>query len=181
LDPFYGKSFVAESHDDAGAVFVVIAFILIILIGGPGADFEVLGQGFLFYDQGVVAGGGHGRRESGEDGFAVVLDGAGFAVHEVPGADDLASEGCANGLVPEADAQQGDATGTASCAGRNSGGEMADEVDADAGFLGSAGSGRDDDAVGTESLDFSEGDFIVAADFDLGAQFSEILDEVVGE
>ena len=42
-------------------------------------------------------------------------------------------------------------------------------------------SGRDDDAVGAEGLDFSEGDFVVAADFDLGAQFSEILDEVVGE
>jgi hypothetical protein len=171
LDSFDGKGFVAESHDDAGAVF----------IWRPGADFEVLGQGIFFYDEGVVAGGGHGRRESGENGFAVVLDGAGFAVHEVSGADDLASEGCADGLVTEADAEQGDAVGSAACAGGNSGGEMTDEVDADAGFLGSAGSGRDDDAVGAEGLDFSEGDFIVAADFDLSAQFSEILDEVVGE
>ena len=48
-------------------------------------------------------------------------------------------------------------------------GEMADEVDADAGFLGSAGSGRDDDAVGMKSLDFSDGDFVIAADFDLCA------------
>ena len=48
-----------------------------------------------------------GRGQAGEDSLAVVRDGAGFAVHEVLGADDLAAEGFADGLVAEADAEDG--------------------------------------------------------------------------
>ena len=47
----------------------------------------------------MIAGGGEGSGEAAEDGAAVVGDLAGLAVHESVGADDLASEGGADGLV----------------------------------------------------------------------------------
>src|SRR5271166_1515567 len=59
--------------------------------------------------------------------------------------------------------------------------EMADQVDADAGFMRCAGAGRDDDALRVHGFDFRHCDLIVAADFDFCAQFAEILDEVVRE
>ena len=58
---------------------------------------------------------------------------------------------------------------------------MADQFDADAGFLRSAGSGRNDDALGVHRLDLSDGHFVVAANLDFGAQFAQVLDEVVSE
>ncbi len=58
---------------------------------------------------------------------------------------------------------------------------MADQFDADAGFLRGAGSGRKHDAFGVHRLDLSDGYFVVAANLYLGAQFSEVLDEVVSE
>src|ERR1700687_5852175 len=58
---------------------------------------------------------------------------------------------------------------------------MADQFDADAGFLRSAGSGRNDDALGTHRLDLSDRHFVVAANLYLGAQFAKVLDEVVSE
>src|SRR5208337_4953175 len=58
---------------------------------------------------------------------------------------------------------------------------MADQFDADAGFLGSAWSRRNDDALGVHRLDLADRHFVVAANLDLGAQFAEVLDEVVSE
>jgi hypothetical protein len=58
---------------------------------------------------------------------------------------------------------------------------MADQFDADAGFLRGAGSGRKHDAFGVHRLDLSYGDFVVAANLYLGAQFAKVLDEVVSE
>jgi hypothetical protein len=56
-----------------------------------------------------VIGGG----DAGEDGLAVVGDLAGLAVHQLGGADDVAAEGRADGLVAEADAEDGDARAAA--------------------------------------------------------------------
>ena len=58
---------------------------------------------------------------------------------------------------------------------------MADQFDADAGFLRSAGSGRNHDALGMHRLDLSDGHLVVAAHLDLGAQFAQVLDQVVSE
>ncbi len=59
--------------------------------------------------------------------------------------------------------------------------EFLDEFDGDAGFLRSAGTGRDDDALWLAAIDFLNGDAVVAMDLEFATEFAEILGEVVGE
>ena len=148
LDSLDWELAVAQTHDYAGSV----------AIGGPSADFQIAGQVRFADDERVIAGGGEWRVNSAKDGSAVVLDRTGFAVHERSGAHDLSAESRANGLMSEADAEHG----ALSC-------EVADESDADAGVLRSAGAGRNYDALGGECFDLINGDFVVAADFDARA------------
>ena len=160
LHAFDREFLVAEAHDHARAV----------PFHGVGADFEVGGQALLIDDQRVVAGGGHGRADTAEDGFAVVLDAAGLAVHQVLGAYDFSAKRFAHGLMSQADAQDWKLAG-----------EVANQVDADAGFVRGAGSGGDHDVVGLQRVDFVNRDLVVAADLDLRTQFAQILHKVVGE
>ncbi len=154
LDAFDGEGLVAEAHDGAG-------------VGGAGArgdargDLELFGDGVLADDERVVAGAGHGLREVAEDAAVVVLDGRGFAVHELWSADDLGTEGRADGLMAEADAEGGDLLGGGKC------GESLDERDEDAGVLRGAGAGREEDARGAEGDDFVGRELVVAFDDDL--------------
>ena len=60
-------------------------------------------------------------------------------MHELGGADDGAAEGCSDGLVTEANAEDG----SFAC-------HVLDKRNEDACFLGSAGTGREQDAVGLE-------------------------------
>src|SRR2546429_5601493 len=152
----------SKAHDDAGSVFV----------RSPCADFQIAWQILLGDDQRMVAGCSHRRGQTAKDGLAIVFDLTGFAVHQVLRAHYLASEGSADRLVSEADSEQRHVSLAR---------EMADQFDADAGFLRSTGSGRKHDAFGVHRLDLSHGDFVVAANFYLGAQFAKVLDEVVSE
>src|SRR5271165_2904354 len=86
------------------------------------------------------------------------------------GADDLASKGFADRLMSQADAENG-----------NSAREMADQVDADARLMGSAGAGGDDDPFRVHLFDLVHRNLIVAADLNLGAHFAYVLDQVVSE
>ena len=99
-----------------------------------------------------------GDGDAGEDGPAVVLDVAGFAVHQLRRADDVAAKGRADGLMAEADAED-----------RHLAGHVADEVDGDAGFLRRAGAGGEDDAVRVQGFDLFGRELVVAADDDVGA------------
>lgn len=101
----------------------------------------------------MVAGGGEALGESAEEVFSVVGDGGGLAVHEAVGADDFSSEVLADGLVAEADAEEGDLAG-----------EGFDHGDGDAGFGGGAGPGGDEDAFGLERKGFFGGDLVVSED-----------------
>ena len=76
----------------------------------------------------------------------------------------------ADGLVSQADTENG-----------NFAGEVTDEIDADAGILGRARAGRDYDALRLQFFDVSDRDLVVAAHFDGGAEFSEILNQVVSK
>ncbi len=151
-----GQFAVAQAHDFA--------------FGGFGGDFEAVREGGAFDEQGVVAGGLQALGESAEEVFAVMGDGGGLAVHEAVGPDDVSSEVLADGLVAEADAEDGDLAG-----------EGFDHGDGDAGFGGRAGAGGDEHAFGLEGDGFFYGDLVVSEDALLDAESTEVLDEVEGE
>ena len=87
----------AYSHDHS----------LAILLAARG-DLELAWQALLFHDEGVIAIGNHRRIDSAKDGAAVMLDHAGFAMHDAIGANDRSSEGGADGLMSQAYAQDRD-------------------------------------------------------------------------
>ena len=91
LDAFDFVAAVAEAHDDA-----VIRF---------GCDGEFARERFALHDERVIARGGKGIRQLAKDAFAVVMDLARFAVEECRRADDFAAKSGANGLMPEAYAE----------------------------------------------------------------------------
>src|SRR5437867_9532437 len=109
-------------------------------------------------------------RQPGEQPPAVVVDERRLAVHDARRAHDRPAEGGADRLMAQADAEDGDRAG-----------EALDEGHRDARLARGARPGRDDDAVGTERRHLVEGDRIVAADVEVGAELAEVLDEVVGE
>src|ERR1700749_324556 len=90
--PAFDRIFaVAEAHDDA--------------VLGAGGDLELAREAVFRDDQRVIASAGHGAGDAGEERTAVVDDFAGLAVHELGGADHLAAEGGAAGLVAETHAE----------------------------------------------------------------------------
>ncbi len=109
-----GELAVGEAHDLA--------------LGGLGGDLEVAREGLPAHQQRVVAGGLEAIGEPGEDALAPVADGARLPVHDPVGADDLAAEGLADGLVAEAHPEDGQAPGVA-----------ADDLHSDARVLGRPG------------------------------------------
>jgi hypothetical protein len=91
LDAFNFVATVAQAHDNA--------------VVGFGGDGEFARERFALYDERVVARGGEGIRQLAEYVFAVVMDLARFAVEKYWGAYDFAAKRGANGLMPEAYAQ----------------------------------------------------------------------------
>ena len=160
LHAFYREAAVAQAHDDAGAIF----------LEGVGGDFEVGGQVFFGDDEGMVAGGSHRGSYAPEYGSSIMLNLAGLSVHKVPGADHAPAEGSSNGLMSQANTEHGNFP----C-------EVTDELDADASLLRGAGTGRDYDPLGTEAFDFLDRDLVVPPHLDLRAQFSQVLNQVVGK
>jgi len=156
LHPFYGPAPVAHAHND--------------IVGSPRADAEIRGQSVRIYDQRVVA---HGRErvfQRSIDGPRIMEDFGHLTVHDLRRADDLASEGCPNALVSQADTED---------RGRLT--EAADHVAGDAGLFGSAWAGGDDDLTGFEPFDLFQGNFVVPKDLHLCSQLAEIVKEIVGE
>src|SRR5258708_19190644 len=162
LHTFNREFLMSQAHDDAGSVFV----------RSPCANFQIAWQILLGDDQRMVARRSHGRSQAAKDGLAIVLNLTGFAVHQVLRAHHLPAKSCADGLVSEADSEQRHISLAR---------EMADQFNTDACFLRSAGSGRKQYAFGVHRLDLCHGDFVVAANLYLGAQFAKVLYEVVSE
>src|SRR5690348_10470368 len=92
--------------------------------------------------------------EAAEDCFAVVMNFAGFAMHDFGRADDASAERLADRLMSQANPQD-----------RNFACKTLDQRLADAGLLRSAGAGRNYDSLWGEVFDFIEGDLVVAMDF----------------
>ena len=160
-----GQRAMAQAHDDGGSSFAGA-----VDLGSAGGDGERVRKRIFGDDERVIAGAGERRGQRFEDALAVVGDGAGFAVHELMGTNDLAAEGFADGLVAETDAEDGSLSG-----------HVADERNENARLAGSARAGREQDAIGMESFHFFNGELVVAANDDVGTQFAKVLDEVVSE
>ena len=133
-------------------------------------DLEGVGQAVGIDDERVVAPDGQRRRQAGEDRAAVVRDLARLAVDRLA-ADDEAAERLRERLVAEADAERRDP-------GLR---EAAHRLQRDAGLVGRARPGRDDDAIGRALEQLVDRRDVVAHDVQLRAQLAEELDEVVGE
>src|SRR5260370_4928411 len=93
LDGFDFVATMAETHDDA--------------VVSLGRDGELARQGFFLDDEGMVARRGERVGQLAENVFMVVMNLTGFAVKEFRGADDFAAERGPNGLMAEADTQDG--------------------------------------------------------------------------
>jgi hypothetical protein len=106
----------------------------------------------------MVARRGHGHGQALKDGSVVVHHSAGFAVHEVSGANHAAAEGLPDRLVSEADSQHGYLPR-----------EVADQINADPRFMRCARAGRDDDPLGVHLLHLAHRDLVVAANLNFGA------------
>src|SRR5215469_16563362 len=118
----------------------------------------------------MIAGRRHGHREPLKDGLVIVHDRTGFTVHEMRGANDPSAESLADRLMSKTNTQQWSLAG-----------KMADQVDAEPSFVWSARPGRDHDSLWPHCFNFFDSNLIVAADPDISPQFSQILDQVVGE
>src|SRR5260370_24801679 len=97
LHAFDGKIVVAESHDGA--------------VGGFCGDFEIFGQAFAFDDERMVTRRGEARWKAAENRLPVVEDFASLAMKEFRRAHDFSAKGGANGLMPLAEAEDGDVFG----------------------------------------------------------------------
>ncbi|MNC08203.1 hypothetical protein D3C75_557830 [compost metagenome] len=95
---------------------------------------------------------------------------ASLTMHHLAGAHHITAKSLADGLVAEADAKN-----------RKFAGEMLDRFNRDAGFGRGARTGGHNDAFRVEGFDFSDGQFIVAHDFNLGAELAQVLHNVVGK
>src|SRR6202049_1012874 len=148
----------AQPHDGALAVFFC----------SPGADFQFRGKTFFLDDQGVVASGSHRDRQSLKNTFIVMHDRAGLAVHKVCGAYYVAAEGRANGLMSKAHPEHWHFSN-----------EVAYEINADAGILRRAGTGRNYDALGLHCFHIRNRNLVVTANLNLGTQFPQDRKSVV--
>src|SRR5512139_1817697 len=117
----------------------------------------------------VVAGGIERAGYPAEDASAVVMNGRRLPMHQARGANDPAAVCGPDALVPEADAEKGDA-----------GAECPDHVATDPRLRWGARPGREDDPLRLQGPDLLDADAVVPMDDHLRAQLSEVLDEVVG-
>ena len=133
-------------------------------------DFQAVRHAVGPYHQRVVTRRLKGIRQPGEHSIRPVEDGRGLAVHQTPGAHHLPAEHLADGLVPQAHAQQ-----------RHGGAEFADEFFGDARVFRLARAGTDANLCGPQFPQFVYGDLVVATHDRFRPEFAEILDEVVRE
>src|SRR5262245_10409790 len=136
LHAMNGEPLVLQSHD---------------CVTGLGRNLETIGQCFALDDQGVVARALEAVGHIGENAFAAMRDGRQLAMHQLLRPDDLAAECLSDGLMTEADAQN-----------RRRLGSGPDEVEADSGFIGRAGSGRQYDRLGLRGQNLADADLVVA-------------------
>src|SRR5436305_9589691 len=95
-----------ELHAPVGELAVAQAHEGVVV--RPGQRLQLRRQGALLDLQAVITGGRERVGQAGEDALIAMADGGGLAVHEPRRAVDRGAEGDAQGLVAEADPQEGD-------------------------------------------------------------------------
>src|SRR5205807_138162 len=113
----------------------------------------------------MVTGGGHRFRSVAKNSLAVMFDLADLAVHDLPSPHNLASEGCADGLMSQAHAKYG----RLPC-------KIPDQVNADTGLLWGTRAGRDQNVIGVKLLNLFRRDLVIAAHFHSLSQLTQVLD-----
>ncbi|MCY1428540.1 hypothetical protein D9M71_444290 [compost metagenome] len=161
LHPFDIQGLVAQAHDLVDRA---------IGMGGPGGDFQAVGQGFALDHQGMVAGYGQRVVEGGEHAQVAVVDRAGLAVHHLARTHHVTAKGLADGLVAQAHTQDWQLAG-----------KMQDGLDGHARLARCARARGYDDALRVEGFDLGDGHFVIANDLDLGTQLAKVLNDVVSE
>src|ERR1700693_4982675 len=150
LDTFHGKVFVSQSHDGTRTV----------LLYRRSTYLQVSRQSIFRYDQRVIPGRGHRRRQSTKNGSPVVLYLAGLPMHEVCSSHHSSTERRADRLMAQADSQHWCLAG-----------EMPDQFYADSSFLRRARSRRNYDAFRMHSIDICHRHLTITADDYLSSQF----------
>ena len=152
-----GQLFVLQPHD--GAVLEMRC------------DLQTVRQALAFDHQRMIAGGSKGRGQPLEQTLVGVVHLAHLAMHDLVAAHHLAAEGLTDGLMPKANAQQGRA-GFSGGLGQGK---------ANAGLIGVARARAQQDAGRLHRHGLLHIQRIVSPDLDLGAEFAQIMHEVVGE
>src|ERR1700722_684352 len=146
---------VGQAHDEA--------------VLGLGGHAQRFGQVLALDDQRMVA---RRRKRIGqvlEYARAAMADLGNFSVHRRFGAHHLAAESLADRLVAETDAEDGHMPG------------LGYQLQADAGMVGIARSGRDDDALRLQRQGRFDGERVVPFDRYLGAELAQVVPQVIGE
>jgi len=140
------------------------------VILGPGSYLQAVGEPLTHHDEGVVAYGGEGVGKPAKNAGIIMVDQGRLAVHNFVGGANNASIAITNALVPQTDAKDG-----------YFGAKVADDIVGDAGILGGGGAGGDYDALWLHPLNLLERCLVVADYPNFFSQFTQVLEEVVGE
>src|SRR5262245_54953194 len=139
-------------------------------IAGFGGYHEILRQALALHDQGVIARNLKSPRQGAEYALAGMADRRELAVHRLRRADNVATVGLADGLMAEADAQD-----------RHFGPRLCDQLEANAGLVGGAGAGRQDDPLRGQLQDLDDRNFIVAEHLAACAELAQVVHEIIGK
>src|SRR5436190_4494120 len=157
-----GERLVTNGHD-----FPVAARCI-----GPGAHDEVARQRVGPDYKAVIARRGERIGQAAKNALAVMLDFVRLAVHQPFGPHDHAAGGLTDRLMAKTDAED-----------RQLAEKSLDAFDRNAGFARRAGTGRDNQVAGLFGGDLVASNLIITMDldFDRRVDFTQPLDEVVGE
>ena len=137
---------------------------------GLGGDLQAIGHGVALDGQGMVARRLERVGQAAKHPFAVVAHRAELAVHDIGRAHHLGPEGLGDGLMAQADAEQGNRTG-----------EALDQFETDAGAVGIAGAGRHDNRLGRAIEQLIDRNRIITLHRNLGAKLPQVMRQIIGK
>src|ERR1700722_19599957 len=129
LNPIYGVLSMSQAHDLTLRCF--------------SNDFQLGGQSFATYDQGMISSRLKRDRQSEEYAIAFVQDRGSLPMHQTIGSNHLSPVHLTDALMSEADPQD-----------RNTWSKMADKLVADSSFIRRSGSWRNADFLRVQLLNF---------------------------